>query len=185
MPLRAALVDALGLDGDDFRDRAETLADRHDLPETCQALAETAPETFDGPDVLDDYDTLPSHTRELVWRLWLFDTAPLGLTVSGPAYEDTPIVYATRTFRDLTGYSMAELRGENPRLLQGPETAADPVADLREAISIWTPVTVELRNYRRDGTPFRNRVSLVPMAGEDGTIRNWVGIQEGVGPSEE
>jgi len=73
---------------------------------------------------------------------------------------------------------MTELRGENPRLLQGLETAAGPVDDLREAISVWTPVTVELRNYRRDGTPFRNRVSLVPIAGDDGTIRNWVGIQK-------
>jgi len=75
---------------------------------------------------------------------------------------------------------MPELRGENPRLLQSPETAAGPVDDLREVISIWTPVTVELRNYRRDGTPFRNRVSLVPIAGDDGTTRNWVGIQKRV-----
>ena len=172
MSLRSALVDSLGLDRDAFRDRVETVADRYDLPATRRALTETTPEAFDGPEVLDDYATLPSHTRALVWRVWLFDTAPLGLTVAGPAYEDTPLVYATRTFRDLTGYSMAELRGENPRLLQGPETAAGPVDDLREAISVWTPVTVELRNYRRDGTPFRNRVSLVPIAGDDGTIRN-------------
>lgn len=185
MTLRSALVDALALDSDDFRDRVEAFTDRHDVPEPRRALAETTPKTFDGPEVLDDYGTLPRHTRELVWRLWLFDTAPVGLTVTGPAYEDTPLVYATRTFRELTGYSMAELRGENPRLLQGPETATDSVDDLREAISIWTPVTVELRNYRRDGTPFRNRVSLVPIAGEDGTIRNWIGVHAAVHPTEE
>ena len=65
-----------------------------------------------------------------------------------------------------------------PAAIAGSQTAAGPVDDLRKAISVWTPVTVELRNYRRDGTPFGDRVSLVPIADDDGTIHNWVGIQK-------
>lgn len=100
------------------------------------------------------------------------------ITLSGPAYQDNPILYANQTFRDMTGYPLGDLVGENPRLLQGPETEQAPVADLREALDIWEPVTVELTNYRNDGTPFRNRVSLVPLDDETGTITNWVGVQE-------
>lgn len=185
MSLRRSLVTALGRDAEAFRADAATLAARHDLAETRRRLTETAPADFEGPPGVDGYDDLSQFTRRLVWRAWLFDTAPLGLTVAGPAYEDTPLVYATERFRELTGYSMAELRGENPRLLQGPETEADAVDRLREAVSIWSQVTVELRNYRRDGTAFRNRVTLVPMSGPDGPIRNWVGIQEVVDPSGE
>jgi PAS domain-containing protein len=54
------------------------------------------------------------------------------------------------------------------------------VDDLREAIDIWEPVTVELRNYRRDGSSFRNRVSLLPLEDEMGTVSNWIGVQEAV-----
>lgn len=180
MSLRGALLEAIPSEPAAFRERALAAAERHDLAETRDRLERTDPDTFAGPAVLDGFDDLDSQTQQLVWRLWVFDTAPLGLTVSAPAYEDTPLVYATRTFRELTGYSWDRLRGENPRLLQGPGTAAEPVAELREAISIWTPVTVELRNYRRDGTPFTNRVSLVPVPGPDGTVRNWVGVQEAV-----
>ena len=83
-------------------------------------------------------------TRRLVWRVRLLDGAPLGVTLAGPAYRDTPILYVNRRFREATGYGMEDLRGENPRLLQGPATEADAVADLREAVDIWEPVTVEL-----------------------------------------
>ena len=106
------------------------------------------------------------------------DDAPLGVTLTGPAYRDTPIRYANRTFRDITGYSLTDLCGNNPRLLQGPQTGADSVADLREAVSIWEPVSVNVWNHRRDGTAFLNRVSLRPLPGDDGTITHWAAVQE-------
>jgi len=68
--------------------------------------------------------------------------------------------------------------GENLRLLQGPETTAAAVADLREAVDIWEAVVVELDNYRADGSQFQNRVAIAPIADDTGTISNWVGVQE-------
>lgn len=177
MSLRRSLVETLKRDRGGFREDAATLAARYDLPEVQRRLDETTPMDFEGAPEGDGDGDLSQFTRRLVWRAWLFDSAPLGLTVAGPAYEDTPLVYATERFREVTGYSLAELRGENPRLLQGPETEADAVDRLREAVSIWSQATVELRNYRRDGTGFHNRVTLVPIAGPDGSVRNWVGIQ--------
>jgi len=141
-------------------------------------------EAFDGPAERPNVDALDPWTRELIWRLWLLDDAPVGLTLSGPAYQDNPIRYVTRTFTELTGYDLGTVLGSNPRFLQGPDTAAAPVADLREATTIWEPVTVELLNYREDGTPFRNRVSLVPIEGPDGSVSNWVGIQRRIDESD-
>jgi PAS domain S-box-containing protein len=132
------------------------------------------------PAAVADADDLTERDRRLIERVRLLDDAPLGITLCGPAYRDTPILYANRTFRDLTGYPLADLRGRNPRLLQGPETDPAPVESLREAVSIWEPVTVELRNHRRDGTPFVNRVSLRPLPGDDGSITHWAAVQEAV-----
>jgi PAS domain S-box-containing protein len=173
---RHELIDALRADPTEFRER---VVDRLDDAEHAAARLDraAAPASFDEPTELGSLTPLE---RDLVWRLWVLGAAPFGLTLAGPAYQDTPILYANRTFRRLTGYPLSAVRGENLRLLQGPETDPDAVAALREAVTIWESVTVELLNYRRDGTPFRNRVSVVPMAGPDGAIANWVGIQRRV-----
>jgi len=180
--LRANLVRAVRAAAGAFGDRHRTLCDRHDLDAALSRRArETNPETVDGDRIVAGDDGLSPRERRLVWRLWTLDRAPLGLTLSGPAYADNPIVYATATVRDLTGHALADLRGENPRLLQGPETEAAAVADLREAIASWNEVTVEVTNYRADGERFRNRVSLAPLHGADGTVTHWLGVQERVG----
>ncbi len=120
---------------------------------------------------------LDARDREILGRVRRFDTAPLGLTLSGPAYRDNPILYANETLRHLTGYSLRELHGENPRLFQGPDTEPEALDTLHEAIDIWTEATVELWNYRRDGSRFRNRVTVVPVPDDSGMIANWLGVQ--------
>ena len=168
-------------------DEASARSAFRDLVSDCgfdpHRLARTASAAAPPPAVTEDGD-VTDRDRRLIERVRLLDDAPLGVTLCGPAYRDTPILYANRTMRGLTGYSLAELRGRNPRLLQGPKTSDSAVADLREAVSIWEPVTVELWNHRRDGTPFLNRVSLRPLAGDDGTVTHWVAVQEAVGGSD-
>jgi len=108
------------------------------------------------------------------------DDAPVGMAISGPAYQDNPIYYVNDAFESITGYAEGDVLGENLRLLQGSDTAAEVVDDLHEAIDIWAPVVVDVRNYRADGTPFWNHLALAPIADETGTISNWVGMQQDV-----
>lgn len=176
MGLRTDLADCLVADREGFRTRFPAVVERHGLDARTSAFDDGIA-AFDASAALPADETVDGWTRELVWRLWLLDHAPVGLTLSGPAYQDNPIRYVNRTFRDLTGYSLEAVLGENPRFLQGDDTAPQPVDDLREATAIWERVTVELRNYRRDGTPFRNRVSLAPITGPDGSVTHWLGIQ--------
>ena len=144
------------------------------------AVLETLAETLGEIRASADSATHHSETSTLAWNTPAMDDAPIGMAISGPAYQDNPISYVNNAFEEITGYSEAEVVGGNLRLLQGPETASEPVADLREALDIWAPVIVELRNYRKDGSPFWNRLALAPIADETGTISNWVGIQEDV-----
>jgi PAS domain S-box-containing protein len=60
------------------------------------------------------------------------------------------------------------------------DTDAEPVAAIREAIDAQEQVTVELRNYRKSGEPFWNRVSIAPVYDETGQLRNYVGFQEDI-----
>ncbi|WP_435195011.1 PAS domain S-box protein [Natronomonas sp. EA1] len=108
------------------------------------------------------------------------EEAPVGIVVADPSAEDNPIVYANERFRELTGYDEEEVLGRNCRFLQGPETSEEPVRRMRTAIEEAEPVTVEVLNYRRDGTAFWNRVRIAPLVDEDGDAELFVGFQEDV-----
>ncbi len=54
------------------------------------------------------------------------------------------------------------------------------MAHLRAAIAAGEPVTVELMNYRKDGAPFQNSLSLTPIRAADGHVTHYVGIQSDV-----
>ncbi len=91
--------------------------------------------------------------------------------------HDQPVIYASQAFEALTGYGPADIRGRNCRILQGDETDATTVRRLGEAIRAGDPCTVELLNYRRDGQPFWNQLTVVPVRDERGTITHYVGEQ--------
>ncbi|TKX83914.1 PAS domain S-box protein, partial [Halorubrum sp. SS5] len=80
----------------------------------------------------------------------------------------------------ITGYEEDDALGRNPRFLQGPETDPDEISKLREAIAAGEPVTVELKNYRKDGSEYWNRLSVTPVTDVDGTLSKFIGIQQDV-----
>lgn len=166
---RRALIDCLRRETG-FADRSAALVEEYDLGDVA-ATGQPPSSVAAG---------LDARSAELLCRVRRFDAGPLGLTLSGPAYRDTPMIYANETLRSLTGYPLDELRGENPRLFQGPETDPDALDTLREAVDVWAEATVELWNYRRDGSRFRNRVSVVPMPDDSGMIANWIGVQAAI-----
>lgn len=106
--------------------------------------------------------------------------APVGITIADATREDLPLIYVNDAFIDITGYSRDEILGENCRVLQGEKTQAEPVRKMREAIAAEEPVTVELRNYRNDGSLFWNRVTISPIEDEDGAVKHFVGFQEDI-----
>lgn len=72
-------------------------------------------------------------------------------------------MFANRAFLSMTGYSEAEVMGRNCRFLQGPESDPATVADLRSAIAARREITVELINYRKDGSTFWNALFVSPV----------------------
>ena len=79
----------------------------------------------------------------------LLDLTGTGFVLTDPQ-DDDPIVYVNDAFTALTGYARDDLLGRNCRLLQGPGTDPDAVAELRRAVRDEQPTVVVVRNYRRD-----------------------------------
>jgi PAS domain S-box-containing protein len=107
------------------------------------------------------------------------DEAPVGITITDPSLPDNPMVYVNEAYERLTGYDREAVIGRNCRLLQGPETSEEPVAKMAAAVDAGESVTVELQNYRKDGSKFWNRVDIAPIL-EDGEVAYFVGFQTDV-----
>lgn len=99
------------------------------------------------------------------------------MVVADARQPDYPIVLANQAFLDLTGYSSDEIVGRNCRFLQGRSTAASDVAEVRSAIADGRSTTVELLNYRKDGTAFWNQLHLSPIRDEAGDIAYFFASQ--------
>lgn len=100
--------------------------------------------------------------------------------VTNPRLPDNPIVACNDAFTVLTGYAREEIIGRNCRFLRGAGTDGASTDTIRDAIRANRPVLVELLNYRKDGTPFRNALMIAPIFGADGTPDYFLGSQMAV-----
>ena len=108
------------------------------------------------------------------------DAIAEGVTISDATRPDDPLVFANDGFYRMTGYAAADVIGRNCRFLQGAGTDPAAVAEISQAITDGKRCVVELLNYRADGRPFWNRLSIVPVRDEQGRATHFVGIQSDV-----
>jgi PAS domain S-box-containing protein len=87
------------------------------------------------------------------------------------------ILYVNEAFTKITGYSPEEVLGKTPRILQGAKTDRVEINRIRSALARWEAVTIEVINYRKDGSEFWNEFSIVPVADKDGCYTHWIAIQ--------
>lgn len=100
--------------------------------------------------------------------------------ITDPHQPDNPIIYATKAFYELTGYDREEVIGRNCRFLQGRDTDPQAHSYIREAIVDLSPITIDILNYRKDGSPFWNRLRIRPSFHADGALEFFIGVQNPV-----
>ncbi|KAK1439430.1 hypothetical protein QVD17_05248 [Tagetes erecta] len=97
--------------------------------------------------------------------------------VSDATKPDCPIMYASSGFFTMTGYSSKEVIGRNCRFLQGKDTDQKEVDKIREAVKSGSSYCGRLYNYKKDGTPFWNLLTVTPIKDENGTTIKFIGMQ--------
>jgi len=122
--------------------------------------------------------------RRLEKRLHLLESVVLSIndvvliTEAEPLDLPGPrIVYVNEAFKRMTGYSIEEVTGKTPRMLQGPKTDRAKLNKIRRALEKWKPVRVEVINYRKDKSEFTVELSISPIANEQGCYTHWVSVQ--------
>ncbi|PPD03552.1 MAG: PAS sensor protein [Methylobacter sp.] len=107
----------------------------------------------------------------------ILDECVNGVTLADPDMEDAPIVYANKAFERLTGYSQAEIIGRNCRFLQGEDRDQPARFEIIEAIKNHQPIEVTLRNFRKDGSLFYNRLKIIPLTDRKQRVIYLLGMQ--------
>jgi PAS domain S-box-containing protein len=90
--------------------------------------------------------------------------------VCDPDQPDLPIIFASDGFCAFTGYQHDEIEGRNCRFLQGTATKPSDVDRIRKAIHDQEAISVNLLNYRKDGSTFNNEFFLSPLRSSDNKV---------------
>ncbi len=107
----------------------------------------------------------------------LITDSPIASVISNPRVADNPIIACNMPFIELTGYPENEIVGRNCRFLAGPATEPWLTETIKSGVRKHRPVLVEILNYKRDGTPFRNAVLVAPIFDEEGELEYFLGSQ--------
>ncbi|KAH6810443.1 phototropin 1 [Perilla frutescens var. frutescens] len=97
--------------------------------------------------------------------------------VADATKPDAPIMYASAGFFKMTGYTSKEVIGRNCRFMQGKDTDPEDVAKIREALEAGSSYCGRLLNYKKDGTPFWNLLTISPIKDETGKVLKYIGMQ--------
>ena len=87
------------------------------------------------------------------------------------------ILWCNTAFTKMTGYTLDDISGKTPRILQGSDTDKAALRKIRTALENWESVRVDLKNYRKDGSAFWVDLGIQPVADETGFFQYWIAIQ--------
>ena len=99
------------------------------------------------------------------------------VVVTDPRRPDNPVVFVNDAFCRMSGFPREEILGRNCRFLQAPDVDPGTVRRLRGAVAAGEPIEIDIRNRRRDGELFWNRLMIAPVRDAAGRLAYFFASQ--------
>ncbi|AWY42829.1 PAS domain-containing protein [Pseudomonas putida] len=94
--------------------------------------------------------------------------------------QDKILIYVNPAFERLTGYTSEEILYQDCRFLQSGDRDQDALPKIRDALNSEGSCREILRNYRKDGTPFWNELSISTVQNPNDGQVYFIGVQKDV-----
>jgi PAS domain S-box-containing protein len=90
------------------------------------------------------------------------------------------IQYVNPKFSQITGYTLEEVRNQNPRVLKSGELSADTYRELWQRITAGQTWSGEFHNRKKNGELFWEWASISPIFDANGNITHYLGVKEDI-----
>lgn len=142
-------------------------------------LGQSNPEKLDDGSILwHGFITDITEQKAVEGKLRMLSTAveqsPASVVITNLNAE---IEYVNPAFTKVTGYSLAEAKGLNPRVLQSGLTEKSVYPILWEKISQGQPWVGNFVNKRKSGEIYFEEAYISPVRGDDGTVSHYVAVK--------
>lgn len=119
----------------------------------------------------EQYLQLEKQYRKLLQAV---ESSPTSVIITTPRGE---IEYTNPKFTQITGYSAAEVRGKNPRILKSGQTKKEVFREMWSTIKAGQQWHGELINRKKDGTFYHEYAAISPVLDAEGKIINFVAVK--------
>jgi two-component system OmpR family sensor kinase len=103
---------------------------------------------------------------------------PVVLTTSDLKEPGPTILWANKSFLIATEYSLEELIGRSPRVLQGELTNRKMLDELKENLTNGKIFSGETINYTKGREPYKVQIIITPLFDLYGNLSNYLGIHK-------
>ncbi len=105
------------------------------------------------------------------------EQSPSIIIITSPQAE---IEYVNESFTRVTGYTLEEVKGKNPRLLQSGQTPPERFAEMWATLTARQAWRGELINRRKNGEVYWELSVIAPILDKQGNITHYVAIKEDI-----
>lgn len=128
----------------------------------------------------EDVSLRLSLQKDVNLRNQALEISPAAITIADVSQPSAPLVYVNKAFTKITGYTSADAVGKNCNFLRGKATEEPPLATIKQALDALEPCQTTITNYKKNGEPFINSLSLQPVIELDGSVKYFVGVQQDI-----
>jgi len=108
------------------------------------------------------------------------EAADCPIVITNALSDDNVIAYANPAYLKLSGYSLEEIIGKNPRFMHGARNEQVGLDSIRSALRERRPCTARVTNSRKDRSAYLCKVTVQPVFNQEGQLAHWVGTQRDV-----
>jgi PAS domain S-box-containing protein len=91
--------------------------------------------------------------------------------------SDRRIIWVNKSFEQLTGYSLKEVKGQTPKLFQFEKTEKETIARINKLLTENKIVNEEILNRSKDGREYWLSLNIVPILNKDNQVDGYIAVE--------